>query len=172
MVRKHKFQPDEHPRHFLYGSPLCSPSRDLTVAMAICLSIAFSCFCPTNSRCPITLSLILFCQEVCPGSDLCIASLSEVTTIRTLSGVRDVTSAINCKCIPRERDCQRISSEQVFFKGTKFETRVDVGQCIGRCRLHGKSQCGLRFYEHEFWTKRCGFWLYRAQFLTNHTLRS
>ena len=66
------------------------------------------------------------------------ASLSEVTTIRTLSGVRDVTSALNCTCIPREKDCQRMSSEQVFFRGTKYETRVDVGQCIGKCRSRGK----------------------------------
>ncbi|KAJ7384768.1 hypothetical protein OS493_020360 [Desmophyllum pertusum] len=76
-------------------------------------------------------------QEFCPGTDLCMASLSEVTTIRTLSGVRDVTSALNCTCIPREKDCQRMSSEQVFFRGTKYETRVDVGQCIGKCRSRG-----------------------------------
>ncbi|XP_020607065.1 uncharacterized protein LOC110045776 [Orbicella faveolata] len=79
-------------------------------------------------------------QEVCPGTDLCIASLSEVTTIRTLTGVRDVTSAVSCTCVPRERDCQRISSQQVFFNETKFETRVDVGQCIGKCRLHGSRE--------------------------------
>ena len=99
-----------------------------------------------------TLSLlcIFFCQEVCPGTDLCIASLSEVTTIRTSSGVRDVASAVSCTCIPRERDCQRMSSEQVFFKGTKFETIVDVGQCNGECRLHGMWQWGLEFYEYDF----------------------
>lgn len=40
-----------------------------------------------------------------------------------------------------------MSSEQVFFKGTKFETKIDVGQCKGKCRSRGKWQPGLRFYE-------------------------
>lgn len=100
--------------------------------------------------------LIFFCQKLCPGTDLCIASLSEVKTIRTLSGVRDVTSAVNCTCIPRERDCQRMSSEQVFFKGTKFETIIDVGQCKGKCRSRGKWKRGLRLYEYAVFLMRCG----------------
>lgn len=31
-----------------------------------------------------------------------------------------------------------MSAERVYFKGTKYETRVDVGHCTGKCRLHGK----------------------------------
>ena len=31
-----------------------------------------------------------------------------------------------------------MSAEQVYFMGTKYETRVDVGRCFGRCRLKGK----------------------------------
>ncbi|KAL9952906.1 hypothetical protein ACROYT_G040235 [Oculina patagonica] len=80
----------------------------------------------------------------CPGTDHCIASLSDITTIRTLTGVRDVTSDVSCSCISRERRCQRMSNEQVFFKGTKFETRVDVGQCIGKCRSHSSREVECR----------------------------
>ncbi|XP_027042993.1 uncharacterized protein LOC113670981 [Pocillopora damicornis] len=75
--------------------------------------------------------------KLCPGTNFCTASLAEVKTVRSLSDVRDVTSALSCTCTSREKKCQRIPSEQVFFRGTKFETRVDVGQCVGKCLSHG-----------------------------------
>ena len=83
---------------------------------------------------PITFSL----KQVCLDINLCIASPSEVTTIRNLSGLQDIISAMNCTCAPRERGSRRVSAEHVHFRGTKYETRVDVGQCI-RCRVHGES---------------------------------
>ena len=86
---------------------------------------------------PITFSL----KQVCLDINLCIASLSEVTTIRNLNGLQDIISAMNCTCAPRERGSRRVSAEHVQFmiRGTKYETRVDIGQCIRRCRVHGES---------------------------------
>ena len=84
---------------------------------------------------PITFSL----KQVCLGTNLCIASPSEVTTIRNLNGLQDIISAMNCTCAPCERGSRRMSAEHVHFRGTKYETRVDVGQCIRRCRVHGES---------------------------------
>ena len=86
---------------------------------------------------PITFSL----KQVCLDINLCIASPSEVTTIRNLSGLQDIISAMNCTCAPRERGSRRVSAEHVQFmiRGTKYETRVDIGQCIRRCRVHGES---------------------------------
>ncbi|CAH3183288.1 unnamed protein product, partial [Porites lobata] len=75
---------------------------------------------------PINFSL----KQVCLGTNLCIASPSEVTTIRNLNGLQDIISAMNCTCAPRERGCRRLSAEHVHFRGTKYETRIDVGQCI------------------------------------------
>ena len=46
---------------------------------------------------------------------------------------------MKCTCAPRDRGCRRVSAEHVHFWGTKYETRVDVGQCIRRCRVHGES---------------------------------
>ena len=43
---------------------------------------------------------------------------------------------VRATCAPRER---RASAEQVHFRGTKYEARVDVGQCVGKCRVHGES---------------------------------
>ena len=83
---------------------------------------------------PITFSL----KQVCLDINLCIASPSEVTTIRNLSGLQDIISAMNCTCAPRKRGSRRVSAEHVHFRGTKYETRVDVCQCI-RCRMHGES---------------------------------
>ena len=83
---------------------------------------------------PITFSL----KQVWLDTNLCIASPSEVTTIRNLNGLQDIISAMNCTCAPRERGSRRTSAEHVHFRGTKYETRVDVGQCI-RCRMHGES---------------------------------
>lgn len=85
-------------------------------------------------------------QKLCPGTNFCTASLAEVKTVRSLSDVRDVTSALSCTCTSREKKCQRMPSEQVFFRWTKFETRVDVGQCIGKCLSHGKCL---------FWGSKC-----------------
>ena len=48
-------------------------------------------------------------------------------------------SAMKCTCASRDRGCRRVSAEHVHFRGTKYETRVDVGQCIRRCRVHGES---------------------------------
>ena len=84
---------------------------------------------------PITFSL----KQVCLDINLCIASPSEVTTIRNLSGLQDIISAMNCTCAPRKRGSRRVSAEHVHFRGTKYETRVDVAQCIRRCRVHGES---------------------------------
>ena len=84
---------------------------------------------------PITFSL----KQVCPGTNLCFASPSEVTTIRNLNGLQDIISAMNCTCAPRERGSRSVSAEHVHFRGTKNETRVDVGHCIRRCRVHGES---------------------------------
>ena len=86
---------------------------------------------------PITFSL----KQVCLDINLCIASLSEVTTIRNLNGLQDIISAMNCTCAPHERGSRRVSAEHVQFmiRGTKYETRVDIGQCIRRCRVHGES---------------------------------
>ena len=84
---------------------------------------------------PITFSL----KQVWLDTNLCIASPSEVTTIRNLNGLQDIISAMNCTCAPRERGSRSVSAEHVHFRGTKNETRVDVGHCIRRCRVHGES---------------------------------
>ena len=70
---------------------------------------------------------------------LFIASPSEMTTIRNLNGLQNIISAMNCTCAPSERGRRRVSAENVHFRGTKYETRVDVGQCIRRCRVHDES---------------------------------
>ncbi|XP_073249999.1 uncharacterized protein [Porites lutea] len=75
--------------------------------------------------------------QICLATNLCIVSPSEVTTIRNLNGLQDFISAMNCTCAPRERGCRRVSAEHEHFRGTKYETRVDIGQCIRRCRVHG-----------------------------------
>ena len=67
-------------------------------------------------------------KQVCLGTNLCIASPSEVTTIRNLNGLQDIISSMNCTCAPRERGSRRVSAGRVHFNGTKYETRVDVGQ--------------------------------------------
>ena len=55
------------------------------------------------------------------------------------NGLQDIIGAVDYTCAPRERGCRRLSAEHVHFRGTKYETRVDVGQCIRRCRVHGES---------------------------------
>ena len=115
---------------------------------------------------PITFSL----KQVCLGTNLCIASPSEVTTIGNLNGLQDFISAMNCTCAPRERGCRRVSAEHEHFRGTKYETRVDVGQCIRRCRVHGESWIMLlesfRFEdEDEIYLE-----VFLASILKNYTL--
>ena len=53
-----------------------------------------------------------------PGTNLSIASLSEVTSIRALNSLQDIISAMICTCAPRERGCRRVSAEQVEIKRT------------------------------------------------------
>ena len=65
--------------------------------------------------------------------------LVRFSLIRNLNGRQDIISAMNCTCAPRERGCRRLSAEHVHFRETKYETRVDVVQCIRRCRVHSES---------------------------------
>ena len=72
--------------------------------------------------------------QLCPGKSQCVATESAVSTIRTVDSIRQVTSAVSCMCMPRERRCRLRSHLQVFHKGTRFEKSINVGECVGRCK--------------------------------------
>lgn len=62
----------------------------------------------------------------------CIPKYSVVSTLYAPSGPRDFTNAIDCACIDAT-SCHRESVLRTFYPGTKFETMIDIGACVGGC---------------------------------------
>ncbi|XP_031564886.1 uncharacterized protein LOC116300212 [Actinia tenebrosa] len=77
-------------------------------------------------------------QKPCPGMQACVPTMSEIINLRTTNGISDVTSAINCACAPKISGCHRRRRLRVFYRNTKFERVVDVGECAGNC---GQNRC-------------------------------
>ena len=75
---------------------------------------------------PITFSL----KQVCPGTNRCFASPSEVTTIRSLNGLEDIISALNCTCAPRERGHMKLLVNKRSLIFPMVTPTVDLGQNI------------------------------------------
>lgn len=72
--------------------------------------------------------------QPCPGKSQCVATESQLHTFTTKDSVHHVTSDSICKCMARERKCRLRSHIQVFYGGTRFEKRINVGECVGRCK--------------------------------------
>ena len=69
----------------------------------------------------------------------CIPVSTSISTLYQESGVTNYVNIKDCDCINVSK-CQRVDKFEVHYPGTKYETLVDKGQCIGRCPLFMRCQ--------------------------------
>ena len=48
------------------------------------------------------------------------------------NGITNFLNVKDCDCLNVEK-CVRAPLIETYFSGTKFETKIDKGQCIGKC---------------------------------------
>ncbi|XP_065189982.1 uncharacterized protein LOC135820867 [Sycon ciliatum] len=79
----------------------------------------------------------------CRRCQSCVPVETEQKTFLTREGPKTVDVVNRCGCLPEEiqnkpksvwKKCQRNTAFKIMYKGTRFETEVDVGNCAGSCR--------------------------------------
>ena len=65
----------------------------------------------------------------------CVPTSTSISTLYQDSGVTNYENIKDCDCVDVSK-CHRADKFEVHYPGTKYETLVDKGQCIGGCQKH------------------------------------
>ncbi|XP_067009735.2 uncharacterized protein [Anabrus simplex] len=75
--------------------------------------------------------------ETCPEDWLCRPASSHLQRVSTFRGIREVAVVDTCECRQKPAVCSREPYHMVVFPDTPYETRLDVGACVGHCHDGG-----------------------------------
>ena len=65
----------------------------------------------------------------------CLPTSSVISTMYTENGLSHYENIKDCDCV-RMNKCHRVSRIKTYYPGTKYETTLDVGQCLGDCNTN------------------------------------
>ncbi|XP_074647722.1 uncharacterized protein LOC141903500 [Tubulanus polymorphus] len=72
-------------------------------------------------------------SQKCPPSFKCRATLTSVYRSFLKDGAREVDVVESCGCTEIPKSCERQENWKIFYKGTVYQSSLDVGRCDGNC---------------------------------------